>query len=310
MLRRADRSRLRAGSGWLVMALTLGLTLGACAEPSAIEKGDRLMAAVQVDAAIAEYKLAQRQLGDDPEVLLRLGSAYGQRGDVEASLGYFRQVLAADTTYRYRVASELIEVARGAQRGGSLDNMARALQPLQDGGLGLISDDLKVTLAEYYQEQGDYAQALPLYLVLLDSEGRADSVPADVWLQTGHAFKEMGGCAEALRYYETFLEFDGLSGASLTEARWNYGECLYEVADKQATSGRRGEARQKLDRLIDQGVPRTVLDRGYFLRGELRVLAGELSAAQEDFQAVLDLNPSRTGRLAQLAEQRLREIRF
>ncbi len=275
-----------------------------------MEKGDRLMAAVQVDAAIAEYKLAQRQLGDDPEVLLRLGSAYSQRGDVEGSLSYFRQALAVDTSYRYRIASELIDLARGALRRGSLDNMARALQPLQDDGLGLISEDLKVSLAGYYQEQGDYGQALPLYLFLLDSQDGADSLPRDVWFETGHAFKEMGGCSEALRYFETFLEFEGLSGASLTAARWEYGECLYEVADEQATSGQRGEARLKLDRLIAQGVPRTVLDRGHFLRGELRVLAGELSAAQEDFQAVLDLNPSRTGRLAQLAEQRLREIRF
>ena len=275
-----------------------------------MEKGDRLMAAVQVDAAIAEYKLAQRQLGDDPEVLLRLGSAYSQRGDVEGSLSYFRQALAVDTSYRYRIASELIDLARGALRRGSLDNMARALQPLQDDGLGLISEDLKVSLAGYYQEQGDYGQALPLYLFLLDSQDGADSLLSDVWFQTGHAFKEMGGCSEALRYFETFLEFEGLSGASLTAARWEYGECLYEVADEQATSGQRGEARLKLDRLIAQGVPRTVLDRGHFLRGELRVLAGELSAAQEDFQAVLDLNPSRTGRLAQLAEQRLREIRY
>ncbi|MEE9207086.1 MAG: tetratricopeptide repeat protein [Gemmatimonadota bacterium] len=303
---RPDRWRARAGSVWLVLAVALG----ACTEPSAIEKGDLLMAAIQVDAAIAEYKLAQRQLGDDPEVLLRLGNAYGQRGDVEASLRYFRQVLAADTSYRYLVASELIELARGAQRRGSLDNMARALQPLQDDRLGLISHDLKVTLAGYYQEQGDYGQALPLYLFLLDSEDGADSVPMDVWFQTGHAFKEMGGCSEALRYFATFLESKGLSGATLTAARWEYGECLYEVAEEEATSGRRGQARLKLDRLIEQGVPRTVLDRGHFLRAELRVLAGELSAAQKDFQAVLDLNPSRTGRLAQLAEQRLREIRY
>ncbi|MBT8461666.1 MAG: tetratricopeptide repeat protein, partial [Gemmatimonadetes bacterium] len=54
----------------------------------AVERGDRLQGAGQIDAAIAEYRLALRQRGDEPEVLLRLGAAYGQKGEVEAALRY------------------------------------------------------------------------------------------------------------------------------------------------------------------------------------------------------------------------------
>ena len=73
--------RSQAG-GWRkgVVALLVG-TLGsvACdgAPDDAVERGDRLYAAGQVDAAIAEYRLAVRQRGDEPELLLRLGDAYG-----------------------------------------------------------------------------------------------------------------------------------------------------------------------------------------------------------------------------------------
>ena len=45
----------------------------------AVERGDRLYGAGQIDAAIAEYRLALRQRGDEPEVLLRLGDAYGKK---------------------------------------------------------------------------------------------------------------------------------------------------------------------------------------------------------------------------------------
>ncbi len=83
----------------------------------AVERGDRLYGAGQVNAAIAEYRLALRQRGDEPEVLLRLGDAYGKRGEVEAGLRYVRRLLAQDSTYRYQAAAVLSSAARVALEG-------------------------------------------------------------------------------------------------------------------------------------------------------------------------------------------------
>ncbi len=48
----------------------------------------------------------------------------------------------------------------------------------------------------------------------------------------------------------------------------------------------------------------------HFLRGEILFDQGREDAAAEDFRAVLELNPARSGPLVQVAEERLRQIRY
>ena len=67
------------------------------------------------------------------------------------------------------------------------------------------------------------------------------------------------------------------------------------MADR--AQGRPEDAAAKLDRLIDQGVPRNLLDKAHYNRGEIRLQFDDLPGAESDFLAVLELNPVRTGSL-------------
>jgi tetratricopeptide (TPR) repeat protein len=290
-----------------LVAISSVLVAPACGDggqQTAVDRGDQLLAAGHADAAIAEYKLALRQIGQEPEILLRLGHAYAATGDVDASLEYLRPLLESGPEYRFQVATELSEAARVARERGSPDNMARAMEPVLALGIGIVPEDLRYPLATYYAELSDWNRAIPLYLAVLEGE----EPPADAVLETARAFQEVGGCREALGYFERYLET--ASRRDRREATWEYGSCLYEVAMADRAEGRPAEAADKFDRLIEQGVPRNLLDKAHYNRGEIRLELGDLPGAESDFLAVLELNPVRTGPLVRLAEERIREIRF
>ncbi|MGD8494650.1 MAG: tetratricopeptide repeat protein [Gemmatimonadales bacterium] len=304
---RAGRLRAARRGVFLALAAALLAACGACGGASGPEeRGDRLMATGAVDEAIAEYKLALRTRGEDPAILLRLGSAYAGRGEVEASLQYLRRTLEQDSSYKDVVAVELTRAARVAMDDGSPDNMARALEMVLPMGMAYLPPDLKLELARYYADLSDYGHALPLYLSALDD---GDTEPA-TWLATAVAFQEVGGCREALDYFELYLDSPRADRGDGSAARFQYGQCLFEVAEQDRSAGRTAPALEKLDLLIDQGVPRTLLDRAHFARGEIMRRAGNLDAAEAEYEKVRELNPARTGPLVRLAEERIREIRY
>jgi len=301
-----SRSRRRTRSLTVLTAFLLIPAACGGSPDDAVERGDRLYGSGQVDAAIAEYRLALRQRGDEPEVLLRLGDSYGKRGEVEASLRYIRRLLALDSAYRYQAAAVLSEAARVALENGAPDNMARALGPVERMSIGLIPPDLRLALARYYSGLSDHGRALPLYL------GAAENgeLPAEVELETARTFQELGGCREALGYFEGYLARGGSPGTDRSAVRWQYGNCLFAVAEGELRRGRTRSAAAHLEVLINQGVPRTLLDRAHFERGEILLGWGEYGAAESDFLAVLELNPARSGPLVTMAEERIREIRY
>ena len=287
----------------LVMLITVPSACGG--EPdTALSRGDRLLAAGETDAAIAEYKLAIRQEGRTPEVLLRLGHAYASEGDVDATLQYLRPLLAVGDEHEFQIAAELSEAARVARDRGSPDNMARALEPVLAMGVGRVPSDLLLPLARYYAELSDWNRALPLYLAVLEGEDPSNAAV----LETARAFQEVGGCREAIGYFERYLE--EADRRNRAEANWEYGSCLFEVSEADRAQGRPADAAVRLDRMIELGVPRNLLDRAHYNRGEIRMAFGNLEEAEADFLAVLELNPVRSGPLVRLAEERIREIRF
>jgi tetratricopeptide (TPR) repeat protein len=291
-----------------VALVALVLLPAACggSPDDAVERGDRLYGAGQIDAAIAEYRLALRQRGDEPEVLLRLGDAYGEKGEVEAALRHIRRLLAQDSTYRFQAAAVLSKAARVALERGAPDNMARALGPVERMGVGLIPPDLRLSLARHYSGLSDHGRALPLYLGA--AEGEVTS--AEVELETARTFQELGGCREALGYFESYLARGRSAGTDRSGVRWQYGNCLFVVAEEEQQQGRIRSAEAHLDALIEQGVPRTLLDRAHFDRGEILIGRGAYEEAESDFLAVLELNPARSGPLVAMAEERIREIRY
>ncbi|MEJ2313128.1 MAG: tetratricopeptide repeat protein [Gemmatimonadales bacterium] len=302
------RASLAIRAGLLSAVLWLG-----CSDPTgdAIERGDLMLGEGKPEAAIAEYKLALRNRPDDPELLARLGHAYAASGQIDGTLRYYVPLLASDTSYRDQIAADLVAVARDALGRGSRANMVRALAPLLSNGAGDIPADLRLAQARYLREQGDYERALPLYLTVIDSDAtEAGDVPPVAWFETARAFEELGACRESLDYFSEYLSRAPADAAETVSAQWHYGNCLYQVSERSWQDGRGGAALGYLDRLIDLGVPRTLLDRAHFLKGEALLAAGNETAALDEFLEVLQLNPTRSGPLVQLAEERVRELRY
>ncbi|MFB6368336.1 MAG: tetratricopeptide repeat protein [Gemmatimonadota bacterium] len=137
------------------------------------------------------------------------------------------------------------------------------------------------------------------------------SSPA-VLYHVGRSYEELGSCAEALPYFRAYLSrrASGRRTAERTTAEWHYGSCLYAVAQRERRAGENEAALAKLTRLIELGVPRTLMDRAHFARGSVYGEMGRNDLALEEFDQVLRLNPARSGPLVQMAEQRIREIRY
>ncbi len=291
--------------------ILLALLIGGCSDAAseAVERGDTLLGEGKPEAAIAEYKLALRRRPDDAAVIMRLGHAYAVSGEIDGALQHYVPLLELDSAYRYQIAADLVDAARAARDRGSRANMVRALTPLLEQGAGWVPPDLRLDQARYHWEQGDYDRALPLYLSVL-GEPAESPLPTTVWFETARAFEEIGGCREALTYFSGYLERTTGAEADLASAQWHYGRCLYDVAEADWEAARGADAINSLDRLIELGVPRTLLDRAHFLKGEVLLATGMEDEALAEFMEVLRLNPARSGPLVVLAEERVRELRY
>lgn len=316
----------------LLSAAVVWLT--ACRDPGreALERGDRLLGEERLEAAIAEYKLARRQGGESPDILLRLGHAYAISGDVDESIRYYGALLERDSSYVWQAAADLGEAARQALDRGASEYMVRALQPLADQDLGLLPRDLRLALARQHSRNGEHGLALPLYLSVLErgsgerggedsgegvpssnGETRRDTrhaVPPGVFYEVGRSYEELGGCLEAVGWFERYLAEAGRRAPEATSARWHLGNCLFQAAEEDRKAGRPRKALLQLDRVVELGVPQTLLDRAHYLRGELLLGLGEQEKALRAYEEVLRLNPSRSGLLVRRAEERIRDIRF
>ncbi len=298
------RLRRRNVLGALVLAASVG-----CQDPSAtsIERGDRLLAVGDVDAAIAEYRLARRQTGDQPGTLLRLGHAYASRGDVDQALGVLEPLAEARPDLQPQIAAELLELARAAGERGARENMVRALRPVLGWGLGYVPHEMRVELAAHFDREGDSSRALGFYLAAL---GDSETPDPRLLYGAGRAYEELGSCERARVYFEGYLSGTDRQAPDRDAARWHLGNCLFVTADEDRAAGRPSAALEKLDRMVQLGVPRTLIDDAHFLRGEMLLSLGQAESALGAYRRVLDLNPSRTGSLVRRAEDRIRQIRF
>lgn len=286
-----------------------GVAVAGCSDPAArpLERGDRLLGVGEIDAAIAEYKLAHRQRPEAPRVLVRLGHAYAVRGDLDETLEYYEPLLAQDSSYRYQAAADLARLAEHALRSGASANVGRALHPLLAWGPGYVPNELRVALGHHFWGDGDYTRALSLHLSVLGDT--ADVAPV-VYYEVGRAYEELGGCARALPYFEEYLRRAERRDERMDSARYHFGNCLFLAADADRGAGRPRAALEKLERMIELGVPRYYMERAHFFRGETLFALGNEETALGAYQRVLELNPARSGPYVRQAEERIRQIVF
>ncbi|UCF21391.1 MAG: tetratricopeptide repeat protein [Gemmatimonadota bacterium] len=269
--------------------------------------GDRHLGAGRTQEALAEYQLALRQRGDDPDVLLRLAHGYALLDRLDETGQYYARLLSLDSLAVDQAVADFLAMAKRALSEDDRARFARALEQVEAMRPGGVPDELALPFARYYYELDEYARALPLYIAVVAAE--PDSVAAEVRYELGRVYYELGECVQALSNFEVFLE-SRPSGEQRDDAKWHAGHCAYRLAEENLLAGRPSEALAGFERVIELGSPQALLDDAWFERGEVLFGVGEFGEALRSYERVLDLNPSRTGRKVRLAEERIRTIRY
>jgi tetratricopeptide (TPR) repeat protein len=272
-----------------------------------LEGGDRLLGAGRPEEAIAEYQVALRKRGDQPDVLLRLAHGYAHLDRLDEASHYYSRLLEVDSSRADQAVADFLALAERSLRQRDRARMARALQQVEAIRPGSVPDELALPFARYYYELREYAEALPLYLAVL-AGAPEDPEPA-VFYELAGVYFELGECGQALEHFRAFLATRP-SGEQRADARWHAGQCAYELAEKDRLAGRPAEALEKFDYVIALRAPQALLDDAWFERGEILFALGEYDEAVRSYQEVLNLNPSRTGRRVRAAEDRIRNIRY
>lgn len=302
----------------LRVAVLLGLPgatlLSACipggVEEGAVRRGDVAFARDSLEEALAEYRLAIRQGGEEPEVLARAAHTYVALGRVEEATDFYTQAAAREDRWADIGVADLVRLARTAAERNDRFQMASAMEAARRLRPGLGVPDLTLPLARHYLQVGEYARSLPLYQRAL---AETSSPPAAVVFEIGQAHEQIGDCRSALLFFERFRDLAG--ARERANADWYIGNCSFRLARELRTREGTGapelqDALRHVDRALDVGEPRTVQGQAWFEKGEILSALGACDAALEAFTQVRYYESSSASTLVRRAQQRYDEVRI
>jgi len=305
---RRSRALVFAGTRVAGAALLALLGLTACEDgESALVRGDRLWADSAYDAALAEYRLSLEQGGASEEVLARIAHGYVVTGQFERAREYYDRLVSQSDEWADQAVFDYVMVARRARERGDRYGMAGAVEAALALRPGLPLDEMAVPLARYYASTGEPVRALDFYERAL-SRAPADSVPR-LLFELGEVHAAQRNCEEALGFFNAYqtrspeAERDG-------EARWHIGNCSFQLARVARQTGDLLEALERLDKVVELGVPQHLLDQAWFERGEVLLGLGRRDDALVAYRMVLELNRTGTGTFVDRARRRIDELRF
>jgi tetratricopeptide (TPR) repeat protein len=305
MTHRRSNSSARAARACALWACT---ALAACAprgsEDDAVARGDLAYASGNVEAALAEYQLAVRQ-GDDAEAYARVGHTYAQLGQVDEAHDYYVQAADRDPRWADQAGSDLLHLAREAEARSDRFLMASAVETALIFLPGLSVEGLALPLARHYFQSGEFVRALPFYQKALNAV--PDSA-ADVVMEVGTAYEEVGDCSRALSLFERYREM--VQPWERTEVDWHIGNCSLSLGRQRRAEDLPDEALLLVDRTLEVGEPKNLIPQTWFERGEILSQLGRCDEALDAYRRVRALEPTGTGALVRRAEERIDEVRF
>lgn len=292
---------------WIVLGIVTAGACGGDAEP-AVERGDRLWADSSYMASLAEYRLALEQESGSDEVLARVAHAYLKTGEFERGKEAYDQLIQRDSDHTDQAIFDYMTLARRAHERSDRYGMAVAVEAAVALRPGLPLDGMAAPLARYYATSGSPERAIVYYERAL-AEAHADSVPPPLLFELGEVHEALGGCEEALGFFEAYRE-RAPRGQHADQARWHTGNCSFILARRARQSRDLENALRHVETVIDLGVPRNVQDQAWFEHGETLVALGRRDEALTSFRMVLELNRTGSGQLVDRAQRRIDELRF
>jgi len=284
-----------------------GCTAGST-EESSIRRGDQAAAQGNYQEALAEYRLAVSQGGDDGRTLARVAHTFAIMDRADDAGTYYEDATSRDSTLIEQAVSDLLRLARTARDRGDGYAMASAVETALDLRPGLGVGDLALDLARQYFKSGEFGRALPFFQQAV-GEG-ADSAAAVVF-EIGQVYEEIGDCTHALEFFERFRE--RVRPWERAEVEWYIGTCSYNLAREQRTALAPGRsdleaALSRLDRVLEVGEPRNLQAQSWFDKGEILSALGRCDEAMDAYAQVR--YSDNAGALLRRAQDRFDEIRF
>lgn len=284
------------------------LGFGACTDPEpAIVRGDRLWADSSYELALAEYRLALRQSGDDEDVLLRVAHAYARNDQLTEAQEAYTRLIARAPEYTDQAVYDFLALAERARARGDRFGVAGGVEAALALRPELTVGELAPMLARYHQEMGQGQRALEFYERALSTTS-PDST-AGLLYEIGMIHVGRDDCRSAIGYFTAYRQrAPGTQRAR--EARWQVGNCAFRLGEAAYREGRLMDALEHLTRVTELADPANVLDRAWFDRGEILYALGRFDEALESYRMVLEVNRARGGALFERAQQRIDELRF
>ena len=221
----------------LLVLLTLLTGCFFSKDESSVLRGDEAAARGELDAALAEYRLAVRQGSDDAPTLARVAHTYAEMGRIDEAGDFYHQAVEQDPAYTDQAVSDMVRLARAAQDRADLFGLASAMETAMSLRPGITIQDMELPLARHYFRAGEYATALPYYRSTIAGM-EEDTVP-DVLFEAASAYDEVGDCRRALLHYEQYRRM--IQRWQRGEVDWKIGSCSLRLAQElRATNERRG----------------------------------------------------------------------
>lgn len=304
-MRRSPGRPLRSGL-FLVLILASG-GAAACtpgtSEEGALLRGDEAFARGDVTEALAEYRLALRQGGDDVQVLTRAAHAFGRAGRIDEARDLYLRAVEIDPDVADLAASDLLRVAKHATSRRDGTATAAAVEAAMEVKPGVSITGLALPLARHFASLGQYSRALPYFQVALQ-EGESDP---QVIFEMALAHGELGDCHRAVTFLEQIRNQVRVGRRS--EVDWHLGNCSFELALEALQEENRREALEHFEATIRVGEPRARLAQAWYEVGEIRAAEGRCSEAVDAFERVSQEDLAGGG-LVQRAQDRIDQIRF
>ena len=310
MNHRTGDKRLSPASLVLAGVIIVSTLLSAChagsGDESSILRGDEAYARGDLDAALAEYRLAVRRGSDDAPALARVAHTYAQMGRIDEAGDFYHQAVDLDPGFADQAVSDMVRLARAARDRDDLFGLASAMEAAMSFRPGVTMQDMELPLARHYFRSGEYATALPYYQASIAGM-QGDTIP-EVVFEAASAYDEVGDCRRALLYYEEYRTL--IRRYQRSEVDWKIGSCSLRLAQELRSEGGDEEALVHIERTISLGEPRSLQAVAYFEIGEILSDLGRCADAMDAFLQVRRVDQTGTSPLVERAQWRYDELRF
>jgi tetratricopeptide (TPR) repeat protein len=272
------------------------------------ERGDNYFKAGRYEDAFAEYTVALRQTGENPEIYRKMGRTSILLKDLKGARNAYFSLLKLSPNDTDMVTIDFFRLGIDFYEGGDDIQMAGSFESLFEVDSTYNIGEYYYYLADYYHNDAEFEKAVTHYTKALSYQPEHVNAGGAIYL-LALSNEKMGNFRDALVYYEQFVR-NYSDREETSTAEWHRGLCAIHVAQEEYNMGNPEIALEYIRIPISTGQPQVKCDDAWFLQGEIYLELEEPDSALISYEKVLELNPSRSGRLVSISRQRIKEIKF